>query len=133
MDRVHPGVSMKSGRKKLRASQNEFAGTGSSKKKRKSSENDYITEVLELKSTIENWDNLFSEEAEESRMSDWLRISILGEPLLRKYAWVRVLFLLISKCLFGGIAQAIPDNRALNVLAQFSPIVEIGSVILITH
>ena len=34
--------------------------------------------------------------------------AVLGEPLARRYAW------------------AIPDERALRILAEFSPLVEIG-------
>eukprot|EP00602_Paraphysomonas_sp_CaronLab_P008966 CAMPEP_0185021082 /NCGR_PEP_ID=MMETSP1103-20130426/3744_1 /TAXON_ID=36769 /ORGANISM="Paraphysomonas bandaiensis, Strain Caron Lab Isolate" /LENGTH=282 /DNA_ID=CAMNT_0027552379 /DNA_START=23 /DNA_END=871 /DNA_ORIENTATION=+ len=70
--------------------------------------NPYLKEVLKLKKTIKNWDCLFSADAER-RMEDWIRIDVLGQPLLEKYAW------------------AIPTPEALNVMRKFSPIVEIGA------
>jgi hypothetical protein len=81
-------------RKKLRCSLPEDASSKKGqKKKKKTSKNEYLEEVLELKSTIEHWDNLFSEAADETRMSDWLRIEVLGEPLMRKFAWVSLSFI----------------------------------------
>lgn len=82
---------MKSGRKNLRvSSSDEVTGGKSQKKRRKAPENEYLEEILELKKTIEHWDNLFSESADETRMNDWLRIEVLGEPLMKKFAWVGV-------------------------------------------
>eukprot|EP00607_Mallomonas_marina_P004720 CAMPEP_0182429438 /NCGR_PEP_ID=MMETSP1167-20130531/28902_1 /TAXON_ID=2988 /ORGANISM="Mallomonas Sp, Strain CCMP3275" /LENGTH=259 /DNA_ID=CAMNT_0024613141 /DNA_START=207 /DNA_END=986 /DNA_ORIENTATION=+ len=70
--------------------------------------NKYLKEVLKLKSTIPHWNDLFGESADDSRLDEWVRIEVLGEPLAKKYAW------------------AIPDERALTILSNFSPLVEVG-------
>lgn len=72
-------------------------------------ENKFLREVKKLQRTIPNWDSLFSEEADESRAEQWVRLSVLAAPLSEKYAW------------------AIPDSRALNILSSFGPLVEIGA------
>jgi len=75
------------------------------------STNDYYNEVLELKRTCPLWNNgnFFSSNVNhDDRMTEWLRIRILGKVLLEKYSW------------------AIPDTRCLNILSTFSPLIEIG-------
>jgi len=70
----------------------------------------YLTEIKELKETIPCWDNMFSHEVdEEDRAQAWMRLEILGEPLIKKYAW------------------AIPDEKALKIVAEFGPIIELGA------
>lgn len=71
--------------------------------------NPYLEEVKQLKRTIPHWKNMYSSQAEESRQDELLRLRIIGEPLAAKYSW------------------AIPDERSLNVLKHFSPLVEIGA------
>lgn len=72
-------------------------------------DNEYLQEVKRLKATIPEWDVLFQEEADEVRGNHWVRLEILGQPLLNKYAW------------------AIPDQTALKIVANFAPLVEIGA------
>lgn len=72
-------------------------------------ENTFLRKVKELKKTIPNWTSLFSAEADDSRAEQWVRLSVLAAPLSDKFAW------------------AIPDARALNILANFGPLVEIGA------
>jgi hypothetical protein len=89
-----------------------------------SKSNVYLQKVLKLKSSISEWDNFFSEEVREPnvnsnetikiqserlRSCNWVRLEVLGEPLCRKYSW------------------AIPDERALNILGKFAPLIEIGA------
>ena len=87
-------------------------------KKRKSEEevdapvvvpNPYLAEVKKLRRTIPQWDDFFDEGTDEDRANNWVRLEVLGEPLCEKYAW------------------AIPNQRALNIIASFSPIIEIGA------
>lgn len=72
-------------------------------------ENEFLMEVNNLKETIPEWDTFFQAESDEMRGNHWIRLEILGQPLLEKYAW------------------GIPDQCALNILAEFSPLVEIGA------
>lgn len=44
-----------------------------------------------------------------TREQNWIRLEVLGQPLVDKYAW------------------AIPDERSLGILAHFSPLIEIGA------
>lgn len=69
--------------------------------------NPYLKDVIDLKKTIPDW-NIFFEISEEERIDQWVRLRILGQPLVEKYAW------------------AIPDQRALNIIKEFQPIVELG-------
>lgn len=71
--------------------------------------NEFLKEVKRLKRTIPEWDTFFQEESDDVRGSHWIRLEIVGQPLLEKYAW------------------AIPDDTALNVVANFAPLVEIGA------
>jgi len=76
------------------------------------SNNDYYNEVLELKKTCPLWNsgNFFSSNVNhDDRMTEWLRIRILGKVLSDKYSW------------------AIPDTRCLNILSTYSPLIEIGA------
>ena len=73
------------------------------------SRNKYLKEIRQLRKTIPNWDNFFAEENDEDSAAGWVRLDVLGGPLCKKYAW------------------AIPNQRALNIIANFSPVVEIGA------
>jgi hypothetical protein len=87
-------------------------------KKRKSSalnsstysvQNPYLREVRRLRKTVPNWDTLFSGDDDQECRNAWVRLDVLGGPLCDKYAW------------------AIPNKRALNIIANFSPNVEVGA------
>jgi hypothetical protein len=67
--------------------------------------NQFLVEVNEMKSTIPNWNRIFAAKTAD----DWIRLKIVGNSLVDKYSW------------------AIPNDQALNIISQFSPIVEIGS------
>ena len=93
--------------------------------------NSYLHKIVQLKATIPEWDTFFgdkispektinksanekadnceNDEAVSVRACNWVRLEVLGEPLCKKYAW------------------AIPDERALQILASFSPLIEIGA------
>ncbi len=72
-------------------------------------ENPLYDKVLKLKKKIPMWDSFFLEEAAESRPEYWEILDDIGQKLCEKYAW------------------AIPDERALTILKEFSPLIEIGS------
>lgn len=74
-----------------------------------SNDNPYLQEVRDLQKTIPNWNNIFSKEADESRIEQFIRLRIIGGSLSDKYSW------------------AVPDKRSLNILKNFAPLVEIGS------
>ena len=75
-----------------------------------SRQNKYLKHVRRLAKTIPNWNDLFSEElSDEARMEQWIRLKIMGGPLISDYAW------------------AVPDDKALNILRHFSPLVEMGA------
>lgn len=73
--------------------------------------NPYLLEVIDLMKTIPEWDEFFSRDDEETvkRGSNWIRLEVLGQPLIDKYSW------------------AIPNQRAINIIKHFSPVIEIGS------
>ena len=71
-------------------------------------DNKYLKEVAKLEKTIPNWEDMFCEEASNSRIDQLIRVEVIGQSLCDKYAW------------------AIPDERSLRVLSQFSPLIEIG-------
>lgn len=71
--------------------------------------NKYLNQVQKLKQTIPNWEDLYCVESEQSRIEQLIRVEVLGKPLCDKYAW------------------AVPDPKALRILAEFSPLIEIGS------
>lgn len=70
--------------------------------------NPYLREVEKLKKTIPEWDSFF-ESSEVVRGNNWIRLTVLGQPLCHKFSW------------------AIPDERSLNILSYFSPLIEIGA------
>lgn len=75
-----------------------------------SKDNKYLKEIKALRKTIPNWDNLFSEDvSDEHRLSQWIRLKICGESMVSKYAW------------------AVPDEKSLNVIEHFQPLIEIGA------
>lgn len=90
----------------------EFFASRSSKRSHFKSvsqvKNPYLKEIRNLRKSIPEWDNFFSEGDEEARGNNWVRLDVLGQPLNDKYAW------------------AIPNKRALNILAEFSPLIEVG-------
>jgi len=98
-------------KKKLGQSPKDKAGRQNAKSDRTSTkEIAYLTEIKELKETIPSWDNMFSSKVDpEDRSQAWMRLEILGEPLIQKYAW------------------AIPDERALKICSEFGPIIEVGA------
>ncbi len=70
---------------------------------------EYADKVRELRKTIPCWSNMFSEEVNiNDRIQAWMRLEVLGQPLLEKYAW------------------AIPNEQALTICSSFGPLVEIG-------
>ena len=83
-----------------------MSGTGK-KRKRESGNpggNDFYDEVKEFNKTI---GDLFLSPSDE-RDDKMCRVDIIGDYLCRKFAW------------------AVPDARALRIIAYFSPIVELG-------
>lgn len=70
--------------------------------------NEYQLAMEKLNAKIPNYGDFFATDISE-RTKQWNRMDKLWDPLCEKYAW------------------ACPDNRALNVLCHFSPLVEIGS------
>jgi hypothetical protein len=73
------------------------------------SSNPYLHKIVKLRKTIPHWDNLYSPSvSSEDRINALVRLDVLGTQLCEKYSW------------------AIPDNRALRILQEFSPLVEIG-------
>jgi hypothetical protein len=73
-----------------------------------SSENSYLKNFLKLKKTIGCWDSFFTV-PEPDRVENWVRLEVLGNALCEKYSW------------------AVPDSRALRILKNFSPLIEIGA------
>lgn len=72
--------------------------------------NPYLAKILKLKATIPEWDDdEFFTSDEETRGSNWVRLEVVGQRLLERYAW------------------AIPDARALKILQHYSPLIEIGA------
>ena len=86
-----------------------------SKSKKNIKRNNYLLHINKLKKTIPEWDTFFCddksksiEENNEIRGNNWIRLEVLGQTLLEKYSW------------------AIPDERSLRILANYSPLIEIG-------
>lgn len=71
--------------------------------------NEYLTEVRELQDTLPHWGSLFSEKANRTRAEEWVRLSVIGGAISDKYAW------------------AIPDERALRIISNFAPLVEVAA------
>ena len=80
----------------------------STTKVKKLYQNRYLHEINQLKRSIQNWDDLYSEELTEDHIGQLIRIEVLGKSISEKYAW------------------AIPDLRALKILSNYSPLIEIG-------
>lgn len=74
-------------------------------------DNPYLLEIIDLMKTIPEWDEFFSRDEDSSmkRISNWIRLEVLGQPLIDKYSW------------------AIPNQRALRIISHFSPIIEVGA------
>jgi len=74
-------------------------------------QNDYLRAIKRLRKTIPNWDELFDDDkvSDEQRLQQWIRLKVVAEPLVEQYAW------------------AVPDDKALNILQEFSPLVELGA------
>lgn len=71
--------------------------------------NPYLAKIRKLKATIPEWDDEFFTSDEETRGSNWVRLEVVGQRLLERYAW------------------AIPDARALKILQHYTPLIEIGA------
>jgi hypothetical protein len=71
--------------------------------------NPYLDELLDLKGTIPEWNHFFQQDGDDARGDNWVRLDVMGSALVEKYAW------------------CCPDERALNILAKFAPLVEIGA------
>jgi len=71
--------------------------------------NPYLAKIRKLKATIPEWDEFFTNGDDETRTSNWIRLEVVGQRLLERYAW------------------AIPDTRALKILKHYSPLIEIGA------
>ncbi len=84
-------------------------GPGPNKKLPILNGNEYLTEVNELEATLPHWAALFSAKAEASRAEEWVRLSVIGGAISDKYAW------------------SIPNEKALSIIANFGPIVEIAA------
>jgi hypothetical protein len=78
------------------------------KKVKKLYKNRYLNRIRRLRTSIPNWDDLFVVDSIESRINQLIRIEVLGKPLCEEFSW------------------AIPDYRALKILQNFSPLIEIG-------
>ena len=70
-------------------------------------DNPYLIHMLALKNMNKSWDNFFDINVKE-RTKQWNKLDSSWDILKDKYAW------------------AIPDNRSLNILKSFSPLIEIG-------
>lgn len=72
--------------------------------------NNYLKEIKNIKKSIPNWNNLFSDNiTDEDRLQQWIRLRIFGNSLMSKYSW------------------AIPDDNSLNIIKEFSPLIELGA------
>eukprot|EP00981_Chlorochromonas_danica_P014987 scaffold9796_cov154-Ochromonas_danica.AAC.10 len=69
----------------------------------------YHKEVSQLKKTLPTWDHFFAAEEEVQRACGWVRLEVLGEPLIKKFAW------------------AVPDEQALRIIGHFAPLVEMAA------
>lgn len=76
--------------------------------KKTKNENAYYTEFSKLKKSIPCWDSFFVV-PEQDRVHNWVRLEVLGNAMCEKYSW------------------AVPDSRALKILKNFSPLIEIGA------
>lgn len=76
--------------------------------KKSKNENAYHNEFSKLKRSIPCWDSFFVV-PEQDRVHNWVRLEVLGNAMCEKYSW------------------AVPDNRAIKILKNFSPLIEIGA------
>jgi len=97
---VHP----KSGKDVGSASTNKTARDG----EQSIGENAFFIAFMQMKAALPVWKKMFGVSVEE-RTRAWDQLDALWDPLRSKYAW------------------AVPDSRALSILRQFSPLVEIGA------
>lgn len=70
-------------------------------------ENPYLTHMIILKKKIKSWNNFFNVNVND-RTKEWNKLDVSWDKLRDKYAW------------------AVPCNRSLNILKNFSPLIEIG-------
>lgn len=95
-------------RKEKRVSSNQ--DLDSSPPVREAIANDYLTEVLQLQSKYPHWRRFFhSEQLNQEWSQTRQAIEEETNALVEKYAW------------------AIPDERCLNIIRHFAPIIEIGA------
>jgi hypothetical protein len=102
----------KAERRKLNTSSNDSetrSASSSLKKKAPKIFNQYLSDVQELKETIPNWNNLYLVPDEMERIQQMIRVEVVGGALSAQYAW------------------AIPDERALRICKEFSPLIEMGA------
>lgn len=86
------------------------AGNGKRRKPSSTEENEYLLQVMDLKATCPDWNNLFSKFIDEDRrILQWQHASAMGEPLMNTFAW------------------AVPSDAAIKLLTKFSPLVEMGA------
>ena len=71
--------------------------------------NPYIEAVADLRKGIKYWDDFFNPEFEAKRNAVWEDLDGKSYELCRRYAW------------------AIPDERCLRIIKNFSPLIEIGA------
>jgi hypothetical protein len=73
--------------------------------------NPYYNEVLELKNSTRFWktNSLFADDIRKAREQEWDFIEKHSHDLCEKYAW------------------AIPDEACLRIVAEFSPLIELGA------
>ena len=88
-------------------------------------DNIYYRSIKKLRKTIPEWEfDIFFNNIDDmgirdkdqdndqvllTRQQNWIRLEILGEPQCKLYSW------------------AIPDERSLNILSRFGPLIEIGA------
>ena len=82
--------------------------TDAPRKRIKGLNNPYYSKVTVLKKAMPMWDRFFSSNINK-RTRDWDDLDEITDTLRKYYAW------------------AVPDSRALNILGEFSPLVEIGA------
>lgn len=70
--------------------------------------NPYLTQMRIIKNKMNKHWNIFFNISVKERTNEWNKLDKLWDKLKEKYAW------------------AIPDIRALNILREFSPLIEVG-------
>lgn len=70
----------------------------------------FEAEFRQLRATVPSWQELYEPHVSDKiRLESWMRIDVIGQHLCQKYAW------------------AVPDERTLQIIRHFQPIVEIGA------